>query len=386
MSRRAVVVTLDACGVGALPDAADYGDAGADTLAHVADAVGGFVLPTLGALGLGAVAPIAGLPDAAAHAPSAIHGRLAASGYGKDSTAGHWELMGAPLAAPMPTYPGGFPPDLVATLEEVTGARFCCNRPYDGIGAIEDFGAHHLATGELIVYTSQDSVMQIAAHADVLDVPGLRAACTAARTVMEGEHAVGRVIARPFAGEPGAFARVPGRRDYALSPPVRTALDALSEAGVAVHAVGKVDDLFASRGIAEAHKAADNAEGLSVTGELLRTLDAGSCSRTSSTPTRSTATARTSTASTPRCARSTPPSPAGWTSCARGDLLILTADHGVDPAMPHSDHTREHVPLLATGPGVAPHRHDGAMADVGATVRRWLTGRDDDALPGAPFA
>lgn len=386
MSRRAVVVTLDACGVGALPDAADYGDAGADTLAHVADAVGGFVLPTLGALGLGAVAPIAGLPDAAAHAPSAIHGRLAASGYGKDSTAGHWELMGAPLAAPMPTYPGGFPPDLVATLEEVTGARFCCNRPYDGIGAIEDFGAHHLATGELIVYTSQDSVMQIAAHADVLDVPGLRAACTAARTVMEGEHAVGRVIARPFAGEPGAFARVPGRRDYALSPPVRTALDALSEAGVAVHAVGKVDDLFASRGIAEAHKAADNAEGLSVTGELLRTLDAGLVF-TNLIDTDQVHGHRKDVHGFHAALREVDTAVAGWLDELReGDLLILTADHGVDPAMPHSDHTREHVPLLATGPGVAPHRHDGAMADVGATVRRWLTGRDDDALPGAPFA
>jgi phosphopentomutase len=202
--RRAFVVVLDACGVGALPDAADYGDAGTDTLAHVAEAVGGLQLPTLGQLGLGSVRPLRGVPPSP---EPVLHGRLHPCGPGKDSTTGHWELMGVVPPAPLPVYPQGFPPEVLAAATAATGRRFCCNRPYSGTTVIEDFGEHHLETGELILYTSQDSVMQVAAHGDVLEEAALQDLCRTLRGVMTGEHAVGRVIARPFAGTPGAFAR-----------------------------------------------------------------------------------------------------------------------------------------------------------------------------------
>ena len=259
MSRRAFVVVLDACGAGALPDAAAYGDEGANTLAHVAHAVGGLRLPVLEGLGLGSILPLDGVAPCAA---PALHGRLAAAGPGKDSTTGHWELMGAIAAAPLPTYPDGFPDPLVRLLERATGHRFICNRPYNGIAAIDDYGALHVRDGALILYTSQDSVLQLAAHGDVLAEAELYAVCAAAREVMTGEHAVGRVIARPFAGEPGAFRRTDGRHDLSIQPPGRTYLDELHVAGVPVHAVGKVSDLFAGRGIDVAHPGATNERAL----------------------------------------------------------------------------------------------------------------------------
>ncbi|MFL5846124.1 MAG: phosphopentomutase [Solirubrobacteraceae bacterium] len=380
MSGRAFVVTLDACGVGALPDAADYGDEGAATLPHLAEAVGGLDLPTLEALGLGSIVPMRGVGTPA---PRAIHGRLAPSGPGKDSTTGHWELMGRPAPEAPPTYPGGFPPDVVERLEQRTGHRFCCNGPYDGIGAIDDFGEHHLATGELILYTSQDSVLQVAAHRDVLAEDALRDACAAIREEMDGEHAVGRVIARPFAGAPGAFERTHGRRDFAVPPPGETVLDALCEADVAVHSVGKIRDLFAGRGISEHHPAPGNPEALAVTSALLRDLDSGLVF-TNLIDTDQVYGHRKDVEGFHAALREIDMAVEGWLAHLRdGDLLVLTADHGVDPAAAHSDHTREYVPLLAVGPGIGPRRHDGAMADVGATVLRRLTGR---AAFGEPFA
>jgi len=380
VSPRAIVLTLDACGVGALPDAADYGDAGADTLAHLAEAVGGLRLPVLEALGLGSIVSMRGVgtPE-----PRAVHGRLAPAGPGKDSTTGHWELMGRPAPVAPPTYPEGFPADVVARLESRIAQRFCCNRPYDGIGAIEDFGDHHLATGELILYTSQDSVLQVAAHPDVLGEHDLHIACAAIREGLTGEHAVGRVIARPFAGEPGAFERTPGRRDFAVPPPGETVLDALCDAGAAVHGVGKISDLFAGRGISEHHPAPGNPEALAVTTTLLDGLDAGLIF-TNLIDTDQVYGHRKDVEGFHAALREIDATVGGWLGGLReGDLLILTADHGCDPAAPHTDHTREYVPLLAAGPGVEPRRHDGAMADVGATVLRWLTGR---TAFGQPFA
>ena len=371
---RAVVVTLDACGVGALPDAGDYGDEGTSTLPHLADAVGGLRLPTLEALGLGSIVPIRGVEPVA---PRAIHGRLAPTGPGKDSTTGHWELMGAPAEVPPPTYAEGFPADVVERLEARTGATFCCNRPHDGIGAIEDYGAHHLATGELILYTSQDSVLQVAAHGDVLAEDELRALCAAIREEMTGEHAVGRVIARPFTGEPGGFERTRGRRDFAVSPPRPTVLDALCDAGVEVHGVGKVRDLFAGRGISVHHPAPGNPEALAATSSLLAELPAGLVF-TNLIDTDQVFGHRKDVEGFHAALQEIDLEVERWLAHLRdGDLLVLTADHGCDPAAAHSDHTREHVPLLAVGPGVEPRRHDGAMADVGATVLRRLTGRED---------
>jgi len=380
VSPRAIVVTLDACGVGALPDAADYGDAGADTLAHLAEAVGGLRLPVLEALGLGSIVSVLGVgtPE-----PRAVHGRLAPAGPGKDSTTGHWELMGRPAPVAPPTYPEGFPADVVSRLGDRISQRFCCNRPYDGIGAIADFGKHHLATGELILYTSQDSVLQVAAHPDVLGEHDLHTACAAIREVLTGEHAVGRVIARPFAGEPGGFERTPGRRDFAVPPPGETVLDALCDAGASVHGVGKISDLFAGRGISKHHPAPGNPEALAVTSRLLADLDAGLIF-TNLIDTDQVYGHRKDVEGFHAALREIDATVGGWLGGLReGDLLILTADHGCDPAAPHTDHTREYVPLLAAGPGVEPRRHDGAMADVGATVLRWLTGR---TAFGQPFA
>ena len=231
--RRAIVLVADACGVGALPDAADYGDEGTNTLAHVAEAVGGLELPTLAALGLGSIVPLRGVPAAA---DPVIHGRLHPLGPGKDSATGHWELMGVVLERPLPTYPHGFPAERASRrLQQAMGHEVICNRPSNGITAIEDFGSEHLRTGALILYTSQDSVLQLAAHVERVPVEELYRACAAAREAMSGEHAVGRVIARPFTGAEGAFERTPGRRDFAVRPPGRSYLQELQSAGVEVH-------------------------------------------------------------------------------------------------------------------------------------------------------
>jgi phosphopentomutase len=376
---RAAVVVIDACGAGELPDAAAYGDAGTNTLAHLAEAVDGLDLPVLQSLGLGSILSLRGVAPAA---NPVVHGRLAAIGWGKDSTAGHWGLMGVRLDEPPPTYPEGFPPELVARLERLTGQRFACNAPANGVQVLEDFGEEHLRTGELILYTSQDSVLQIAAHVDRVPPRELYAVCGAVREVVD----VGRVIARPFDGDPGAFVRTLGRRDLALPPPSRSYLDALQDADVPVHAVGKVRDLFAGRGIDSVHAGATNAAAIAATGELLRELDEGFVF-TNLIETDQVYGHRKDVEGYHRALRLIDAAVAEWLALMRaGDLLVLTADHGCDPAAAHSDHTREYAPMLAiTARERATGRHDGVLADVGATVFRHLTGRDDAALPGRPF-
>jgi phosphopentomutase len=383
VNHRAFVVVADACGVGALPDASDYGDdPGANTLANVADAVGGLDLPVLERLGLGCIVPLRGVAPAPA---PVLHGRLGARGPGKDSTSGHWELMGAIAPAPLPTYPDGFPPAVVRALERATGHSFICNRPYNGIAAIEDHGEEHLRCGALILYTSVDSVLQLAAHVDRLGEEELGGVCVAAREVMRGEHAVGRVIARPFQGAPGAFRRTEGRHDFSLPPPGRTYLDELHEAGIPVCAVGKVRDLFAGRGIASAHPGATNARALAETGRLMQELDRGLVF-TNLVETDQVYGHRKDVKGFHGALRAIDAAVGDWLERLRPtDLLVLTADHGVDPAAAHSDHTREHVPLLAVFDGHRGRRHDGTLADVGASVLRWLTGRDAPGLPGRAF-
>jgi phosphopentomutase len=381
--RRAAVIVMDACGVGALPDASEYaGDEGSNTLAHLAERVGGLHLPTLERLGLGSILPLRGV----APAPEpVVHGRLAPLGPGKESTTGHWELMGVVPKHPLPTYPEGFPEEVVAALERETGHRFCCNLPYSGTEVIEDYGVHHIETGELILYTSADSVLQIAAHVDVLDEPGLYRLCEAARELMSGEHSVGRVIARPFEGEPGAFHRREGRRDYAAPPPGRSYLEELQDAGVAVHAVGKIRDLFAGVGIDAKHDGATNAKGIAATTSLLRELDAGLVF-VNLVETDQLYGHRHDVEGFHEALREIDAAVAGWLELlGEDDLLVLTADHGVDPDAPHTDHTREYSPLLARFTGHNGRRHDGPLADVGASVLRWLTGREAPALPGTPF-
>jgi phosphopentomutase len=380
---RAAVIVMDACGVGALPDAGEYaGDEGSNTLAHLAERVGGLELPNLGRLGLGSIIPIEGVPPAG---EPVVHGRLHPLGPGKESTTGHWELMGVVPHHPLPTYPDGFPPEVVETLERVTGHRFCCNRPYSGTEVIEDYGRHHLETGELILYTSADSVLQIAAHVEVLDEPGLYAVCEAAREAMTGEHAVGRVIARPFDGEPGNFHRREGRRDYSALPPGRSYLDELQDAGVVVHGVGKIRDLFAGVGIDEKHDGGTNAKGIAATTALLRELDSGFVF-VNLVETDQVYGHRHDVEGFHGALREIDAAVAEWLELlGDDDLLVLTADHGVDPNAPHTDHTREYSPLLAQFADHGGRRHDGPLADVGASVLKKLTGREAPALPGEPF-
>jgi phosphopentomutase len=371
VSRRAFVVVLDACGVGAVSDAAEYaGDEGSNTLGHLAEDAGGLDLPVMGRLGLGSILPLEGVPPAA---EPVVHGRLHPLGPGKESTTG------------LPTYPDGFPPDVVAALERDTGLRFCANHPASGTEVIEQWGEHHLATGEVILYTSADSVLQLAAHHDVLSEPDLIAACATARATMTGEHAVGRVIARPFEGEPGAFRRTEGRKDFAVAPPGRSYLDELRDAGVPVHAVGKVRDLFAGVGIDEYHPGATNERGIAAIGELMRDLDAGLVFA-NLVETDQIYGHRHDVEGFHRALREIDAAVGEWLGLMRDeDLLVLTADHGVDPRAPHTDHTREHAPLLATFPGQDSRRHDGPLADVGASTLKWLAAREADALPGVPF-
>ncbi len=389
--RRAIVLVIDACGVGALPDAALYGDEGTNTLAHLAEILGGLELPNMQQLGLGSILALAGV------APSrdpAIHGRLHPLGPGKDSISGHWELMGVTLERALPTYPEGFPRALVARLTAAMGHEVICNRPDNGLVAIAEFGAQHLHTGALILYTSQDSVLQLAAHSERIAVEELYRACAAARAAMSGEHAVGRVIARPFGGREGAFERTPRRRDFALEPPGRSYLQELTRAGVRVHAVGKISDLFAGVGISSTHPGATNAEALASTEALIERGERGMVFVNLI----ETDQLYGHRKDAPGFARAL-----GEIDAALGrllgdlgenDLLIVTADHGVDPLHPGTDHTREYAPLLAlTGAMLerredAPprgRRHDGPLADVGASVLDWLAGTRAPGLPGRSF-
>ncbi|MDE3130776.1 MAG: phosphopentomutase, partial [Acidobacteriota bacterium] len=352
---RAFVIVIDACGVGALPDAEAYGDSpAANTLAHVAELAGGLELPVLESLGLGCIEPLRGV--APVERP-VRHGRLAPLGPGKESVTGHWELMGVIPQAPLPTYPHGFPDQVVQALEHATGARFCCNRPYSGTEVLADFGEHHLRTRELILYTSADSVLQIAAHHDVLSEPALYDVCSAARAVMSGQHAVGRVIARPFMGEPGAFVRTTGRHDYSLAPPARSYLVELGDAGVEVHGVGKIRDLFAGVGIDVAHPGTTNPEAIESVTELVRTLDSGLVFA-NFVDTDQVYGHRHDVPGFARALRAIDAAVGEWLALLRDDdLLVLTADHGVDPESGHTDHTREYAPLLARFRGDGGARH-----------------------------
>src|ERR687885_77577 len=270
---RACVIVLDAVGAGALPDAEKYGDEGSDTLGNVARAVGGLDLPSLEALGLGNVDPLEGCPPQPG-AP-AVAGRLVERSRGKDTTTGHWELMGVVTPQPMPTYPHGFPDEVIDPFMNRTGRGVLGNYPASGTEIIQELGEEHQRTGKWIVYTSADSVFQIAAHEEVVPLEELYDACRAARELLAGKHAVGRVIARPFVGVPGAYERTPNRHDYSLEPRRPNYLSLVRDAGVTVHGVGKISDIFAGRDVDEAYPTKSNVDGINQTERLLRELDDG---------------------------------------------------------------------------------------------------------------
>jgi phosphopentomutase len=383
---RACVIVLDAVGAGELPDADQYGDEGSDTLGNVAKAVGGLDLPTMEALGLGNVEPLDGCPPQPG-AP-AVAGRLVERSKGKDTTTGHWELMGVVTAQPFPTYPHGFPHDVIDPFMHRTGRGVLGNRPASGTEIIQELGEEHQETGKWIVYTSADSVFQIAAHEDTVPLEELYDACRAAREILTGKHAVGRVIARPFTGSPGAYERTPNRHDFSLEPKRPNYLTLLRDAGVTVHGVGKIGDIFAGCDIDESHATKSNSEGIQQTEKLLRELDEGFVF-TNLVETDMLWGHRNDPVNFHRCLQDFDRRLPDLLDALRpGDLLVLTSDHGCDPTTPSTDHSREHAMLMAyvEGRNAAGRIHEGEFADVGATVNAWLGGKAPGrGIPGQPF-
>ena len=358
---------LDGLGIGPAPDTDAYGDAGSDTLGNVARAVGGLHLPQLERLGLGLCAPLLGMQAVAS--PAAAYGVAQPSGAGKDSTAGHWELCGLPLARPLRTYPEGFPAEFVTAFTAATGRGVLGNRAASGTAILTELGAAHVASGSWILYTSADSVCQIAAHEDVVPLAELYRACGVARELLGGPDAVSRVIARPFTGADGQWTRTVRRRDFSLAPPGETLLDRLAGAHIPRVGIGKVDDLFARRHITSVHPRT-NAEAYAAIGSALRTMHRGLLFANVIEFDQSWG-HRNDVAGFHRGLLELDRAlPAILAPVRDEDLVIITADHGNDPTTPSTDHSREQVPVLACGPRVHPRSLGvrGTFADVGQTL------------------
>jgi len=382
-AKRVFLIVLDSFGIGEAPDAADWGDEGSDTLASTVRA--GAVLPEMGALGLGEIDGVACLPHA--ESPAGAYARLTEASRGKDTTTGHWEMMGVVSEHPMPTYPDGFPQEIIGELERRTGRGVLCNKPYSGTAVIEDYGEEHLRTGALIVYTSADSVLQIAAHEEKIPVEELYRICGIAREIMQGEHAVGRVIARPFVGEPGCFTRTANRHDFSLTPPHDTVMNLLQKAGLDVVAVGKISDIFAGSGVTEKILTQGNTDGLAKTTAQLERDFNGFCF------------VNLVDFDMLYGHRNDPAGYAAalmefdrWLPGAKAllgpdDVLMITADHGCDPGTVSTDHSREYVPLLVYGDAIRPQNLGTrpTFADIGQTVLE-LLGVGAGGLPGESLA
>ncbi len=369
--KRVFLIVLDSCGAGAMPDAAAFGDVGAHTLKSCY-ATGKLSVPNLRKLGLGNINGLAFLGREPS--PLAAYGRMAERSNGKDTTTGHWELAGLVSDKPMPTYPNGFPREILDEFKKRTGRGVLCNAPYSGTQVIEDYGDEHVKTGDLIVYTSADSVFQVAAHEDVVPVETLYEYCRIARELLCGEHAVGRVIARPFIGENGVYTRTANRHDFSLQPPQDTMLDAIKAADKAVIAVGKITDIFAGRGVTETILTHSNEEGMQATIQAVQRVFEGLCFTNLVDfdmvyGHRNNAIGYTEALNAfDRWLGEFLP------QLTKEDLLIITADHGCDPGDVSTDHTREYVPLLMYGNTTTP-RDLGTrttFADVAATVCAYL--------------
>ncbi|HET7791068.1 MAG TPA: phosphopentomutase [Gemmatimonadales bacterium] len=371
MNGRAAIIVLDGVGIGPAPDTAAYGDSGSDTLGNVARAVGGLSLPNLEALGLGRCRPLQGMR--ADVAPRGAWGVAVPRSHGKDSTTGHWEMCGVLLARPFATYPRGFPAEVLAEFSRRTGRGVLGNKAASGTAIIAELGAEQQRTGQWIVYTSADSVFQVAAHEETIPLQELYAACAEARKMLTGEHAVSRVIARPFTGAPGAYVRTANRRDFSIAPTGVTLLDRLAEAGVPRVGVGKVDDLFAGRNIASEHTPT-NGDAYRLIERALDTMEAGFLfvnviEFDQSWGHRNDVAGfyeglRALDAWLPRL----------LDRLRKDDLVMLSADHGNDPTTPSTDHSREVVPVLVLGPRVRPRAigDRGTFADLGATVAEYF--------------
>jgi len=369
VKKRFILIVIDSVGIGELPDAGQYGDAGSNTLVNTARAVGGLRMPHMAALGLGNITSIAGVPPAAD--PDANYGKMAERSAGKDSTSGHWELMGLVTEKPLPTYPEGFPADIIEPFQKAIGRKILGNRAASGTVIIEELGEEHLRTGQPIVYTSADSVFQIAAHVDVIPLEELYRLCGIARKQLHGRHAVGRVIARPFTGPAGRFVRTPDRKDFSLPPQGETVLDQLKADGWPVVGIGKIEDLFNGRGLTGAVHTRNNTEGMLRLQEQMGLVDRGALLVNlvdfdmlwghRNDPRNYARGLEEFDRSLERI----------LPLLRRGDLVVISADHGNDPTTSSTDHSREYVPLLAFGPGLTRGVDLGirkSFADLGATV------------------
>jgi phosphopentomutase len=366
---RVILMVLDSVGIGAMPDSLAYGDdPGADTLGNCA-LRRPLRLPNLCRLGLANIRPFAHLE--AAGPPQASFGRFALASPGKDTTTGHWEMAGILLDQPFPLYPAGFPPEIMDEFSRLTGRGWLGNKPASGTEIIKELGVEHMRTGKLIVYTSADSVFQIAAHEDIVPIDEQYRICEIARALLTGPHEVGRVIARPFTGEPGAFTRTSNRHDYAVAPPQGMLLDRLAEARVPAISVGKIADVFLGRGITAGYKTRSNADGMARTLQAMREHPAGliwinlvdfdMLFGHRNDPEGYSLALEEVDAWLPEFEATLQP----------GDLVMITADHGCDPVTPSTDHTREYVPLLAFGPRVKAGVNLGtrrSLADAGQTI------------------
>ena len=389
-TRRACIIVLDACGAGEAPDSAAFGDPGADTIGHVAEAVGGLHLPNLQRLGLGSVKRLDGCPPASDAV--SVTGLLEERSAGKDTTTGHWELVGVLTTTPPPTYPDGFPQELVSAFVRRTDRGVLGNCVASGTAIIDEHGAEHVATGDLIVYTSADSVFQIAAHEDVVPLEQLYEYCEIARSLLVGEHAVSRVIARPFIGDAATgFTRTGNRRDFSIEPPGPSHLTALQAAGARVVGVGKIGDIFAMKGVDEDNHTDHNQHGIDVTIAKLAELDGPGLVFTNLVETDMNWGHRRDPEGFHRCLQEFDRRlPEIEAQLRPGDLLVITADHGCDPTYRGSDHTRELVPLIAHGIGsdgrpVTSGSHRGYFSDVGATICAWLGVPAPGQIPGVSF-
>ena len=367
---RICLIVLDSVGIGELPDAKQFGDSGAHTLGHIAEKVNEFALPNLQRMGLGNIADIKGIP--ATDSPEGYYGKMAEVSVGKDTMTGHWELMGLRINTPFNVFPDGFPEKLISQFEQETGRKVIGNKPASGTEILDELGEEQMKTGAWIVYTSADSVFQLAAHEDIIPLEELYRACKIARRLtMQDEFAVGRVIARPYLGEPGAFKRTPNRHDYAVKPPAPTVMNHLKDAGFDVIAIGKINDIFDGEGVTKATSTKSNLDGIQKTIEVLGTsfkglaftnlVDFDSLYGHRRDPEGYGRSLEEFDAYVPQLKAGLGPK----------DLLILTADHGNDPVHPGTDHTREYVPILLFSPSFqspASIGIRGTFADLGATI------------------
>ena len=397
-NRRVFLVVLDSLGIGRAPDAALFGDEGTNTLASIASS-DRFVIPNLTRLGLLSIPGVAGdigerrgdgKTPALPQKPEGAFGRLTERSNGKDTTIGHWEIAGIVSPTPLPVYPDGFPDEVISEFERRVGRKVLCNRPYSGTEVIREYGREHIGTGALIVYTSADSVFQIAAHEEIVPLQELYRYCEIAREVLSGEHAVGRVIARPFVGEYPDYVRTSNRHDYSLPPPAPTILDLLSDKGADVISIGKIFDIFAGKGITSSIRTSGNADGVGRLIEAMQDDFAGLCfinlgDFDSKYGHRNDVDGYAGALS--EFDRALPDILSGL---GENDLLLITADHGCDPGNPSTDHSRETVPLLAGGPGGRAGADIGireTFADIAMTIAEYLgvTEEASTVLTGTSF-